>query len=252
MNVFSEINLRKDHYGDITAQAGLRGVKLFLSSTLLYRREIEFIRECVRQHQTKVNYRYHVGQYLPDWHPWDGRDFFVWNKSTNGCREIFAIEFPWIVKAFGKVKAMTVLKDKLSCLEVDYPDNYFVLIEHETGTKGVFIADVVARKAVRELLIYSEQLYLSWDGTPEGLFQYNIEKKVTEQIKTYEEIEKNPDYGDSIVENAYLEELKVFLDQVQGKENIERYTFEDDKYILGLIDRIEDAETGQEYFRLLR
>ena len=34
-----------------------------------------------------------LGQYLPDWHPWESyKSFFVSNKKTNGCRELFAIE----------------------------------------------------------------------------------------------------------------------------------------------------------------
>jgi len=190
-----------------------------------------------------VNYRYHVGQYLPDWHPWENnRDFFVWNKRTNGCREIFAIDLPWIIKTFGIVKSLTVFKDNISSLRIEYPDNFIVVMEHENGNKGVFIADIVSRAAVRDLLVYSEDLHLVWNGTPGGLYQYNIEKKVMEKIETYGEIEKDLRYADSIIENAYLEELKVFIDKITGGLNNERYTFEDDRYTLHLIDRIEGIE----------
>ncbi len=50
------------------------------------------------------SYTYHVGQYLPDWHPWeDIKDFFVNDKRTNGNREILVRELPWLTETFGEV-----------------------------------------------------------------------------------------------------------------------------------------------------
>lgn len=243
LHIFSEINLLQDQYEEIIERARRNNIKLFLSSTLLYRKEIEIIKDIVSKQKSKVNYKYHVGQFLPDWHPWENdRDFFVWNRKTNGCREIFAIDLPWIIKTFGKVKDSIVVKDNISSLDIKYPDNYFVFFEHENGNKGIFLVDVICRAAVRELLIYSENLHLLWNGTPNSLRQYNIEKKVMEEIKTYHEIEKDHNYADSIIENAYLDELKVFFDIITDRQSLEKYTFEDDKYTLQLIDRIEGIE----------
>ena len=71
LHIFSEINLIQDKYKQIIKEAEQYKVKLFLSSTLLYRKEIEIINEYVSKQKSRVNYRYHVGQYLPDWHPWE-------------------------------------------------------------------------------------------------------------------------------------------------------------------------------------
>ena len=240
LHIFSEINLMRDGYEEILAEAEENHVQLFLSSTLLYRREIEYVKKAVKETHQKVNYRYHVGQYLPDWHPWDkGRDFFVWNKKTNGCREIFAIDLPWIINVFGAVETIQVFCDNLSSLKIQYPDNYYVFLLHKNGNKGVFLADVVTRTVVRELLVYSETLHLVWDGTPEGLQQYNIEEKCMKRVESYPEVEKNSDYADTIIENAYLEELRVFMDKITGVRNEENYTFQEDLDTLRLIDRIE-------------
>ncbi|MDE6927475.1 MAG: hypothetical protein K2P06_01985, partial [Muribaculaceae bacterium] len=66
-------------------------------------------------------YIYHVGQYLPEWHPWENyQDFFVGDKRTNGCREIMAIEFPWLIETFGEIREVSVLHDKMSHLNIDY------------------------------------------------------------------------------------------------------------------------------------
>jgi len=252
LHVFSEINLIQDKYKQIIKESTQNKVRLFLSSTLLYRKEIEIINEYVSNQKCKVNYRYHVGQYLPDWHPWeDYRNFFVGEKRTNGCREIFAIDLPWIIKTFGKVKDITVFKDNISTLEIEYPDNYIVVLEHDNGNKGVFIADVVSRQAVRDFLAYSENLHISWDGTPKGLYKYNIERRTLERIETYTErietfntTETEYKYADKIVENAYLDEITEFINKITGKPYDERYTFEDDMYTLQLIDRIEGIKNG--------
>lgn len=94
LNVFMEINLIGGWYAEAAKAAAERGVKLFISSTPVYRRETRYIADAV--HGAPVNYIYHCGQYLPYWHPWeDYHDFFAAKKETNGCREILCVEMPW-------------------------------------------------------------------------------------------------------------------------------------------------------------
>ena len=83
-DVFTELNLVSDGYDENIKLADKNGCTLFLSSTFLYREEIKFIRKKIDD-KHKWNYNYHIGQYLPDWHPWESfNDFFIGNKRTNG------------------------------------------------------------------------------------------------------------------------------------------------------------------------
>lgn len=240
LHVFTELNLVKDKYNEIIETMEKNGLVCFLSSTFNYRKEIQYIQNEVKDQTKKVHYRYHVGQYLPDWHPWESyKNFFVNDKRTNGCRELFAIELPWILKAFGKVVGIKVVKDNISSLEIEYPDSYIVFLEHENGCKGVMSIDIVSRKPVRNLEVYSEDMHLLWEGTPGSLEKYNIENKEAVQIETYTSIDKDNRYSENIIENAYMEELDVFIKRVMGKGNFERYSFRDDLYTLELIDEIE-------------
>lgn len=239
LHVFTEINLISDDYDKIVEIAKKKNKTVFLSSTMLYRNEIEYIDNRVKETKGPVNYMYRVGQYLPDWHPWeDYKNFFVNEKRSNGCREIFAIEMPWIYKTFGRIKDIKVNKCKSSGLDLNYDDTYQVMLVHENGTLGTFIVDVVARKAVTSLEIYGENLHIFWRGTPNSLVNYNISTKLEEKVETYKTIDKNKNYSEKIIENAYFEELKVYLDKISGINN-EKYTFEDDKYVLSVIDKIE-------------
>lgn len=240
-DVFTEINLVSDRYEENIRLAKEKSAVLFLSSTFLYRDEIKYINEQVKAQDKKLNYLYHTGQYLPDWHPWESfNNFFVKDKRTNGCREIFAIELPWIVTVFGDIKNVSVVKSKNTDLQVDYPDNFLVTIEHESGHKGIFAVDVVSRKAVRNLEVYGEGLYLSWNGTPTGLMHYDFENKKEENIDLYENVEHQEGYSASIVENAYRNEIKTFLEMVTDRNvKNEIYDFEKDETVLKWIDIIE-------------
>lgn len=241
-HVFTELNLVRDKYDSNIALAKDKRRVLFLSSTFLYRDEIKYIANKIRGTRGLLNYNYHVGQYLPDWHPWESiRDYFVGDKRTNGCRELFAIEFPWIIKLFGEIESCEVISGKNTELPIQYNDNYLLLIKHTTGNKGVLGVDVVSRKAVRNLEIYGENLYMTWDGTPYGLNEYDYDQKVERNINLYETIDKQEGYAAFVIENAYRSELETFLKMVNGEGQAE-YSFEEDYKVLALIDRIEAGE----------
>jgi predicted dehydrogenase len=239
IHVFTELNLVDTGYDENTKLADDKGKILFLSSTFLYRKEIMYLMDKVKKTDKKVNYMYHAGQYLPDWHPWENyKNFFVGQKKTNGCREFFAIELPWIVEVFGKIKTIKVTGGTISSLKIGFPDNYMLLLEHENGNKGSIAIDIVSRKAVRNLEVYSEELYLTWNGTPTGLLEYDYMQKKDIDVRLYDEVDKRSEYGATIIEDAYYSEIDNFFNMIDGKDK-PKYSFEKDKEILKLIDYIE-------------
>ena len=223
------INIEKDNKGI-----------LFLSSTLLYRKEIQYIKNILLLDKTKKTYNYHVGQYLPDWHPWENyNNFFIGKKETNGCREIMAIEFPWIVDIFGEVESFYCLKDKITNLNINYNDNYHIILKHENGTIGSLQFDVVSREATTSLEIISENNHIKWNGTPEGFKVFDLNDKKMKDIGTYEKIDRKEGYSQLIIEDMYLEEMSTFIKSIKENKNYSKYSFEKDKEILSLINKIE-------------
>ncbi len=242
LHVFTEINLVSDGYEENMRLAKERNLVLFLSSTFLYRDETLKIIERVHEVGVdKLNYMYHVGQYLPDWHPWESyNSYFIGNPKTNGCREILAIDLPWIVTAFGDIKSLHVLKSKNTSLDISYNDNYLIMMEHETGAKGIFAVDVIARQAVRHFEVYGEKLYLTWDGEPETLKEYALEIHEKVALLEGETAEHIDGYAAFIDENPYREEIKSFFAEViTGKKPI--WDFHKDKSLLHILDEIENA-----------
>lgn len=237
IHVFSEINLIDDMYAENIKLAQQKGKVLFLSSTPLYKEEMQIIENRIKQNGKPCAYQYHVGQYLPDWHPWDSlNNFFVSDKKTNGCRELLAIELPWILHTFGKICDVNVVKTKLTDLELDFPDTYLVQIRHSNGTIGNLTVDVVSRHAVRKLEIFNEDIYIRWDGTPETLYEKDIDAGVLQQIPAGRYLHEKG-YGDSINEYAYMKEIEEFFDVIKGKKAL--YSFEKDIETLKIIDEIE-------------
>ena len=241
--VFTELNLIDDGYERNIALAKEKGLPLFLSSTMLYRGETQYIKaeaqKFMRETGKAVNYIYHIGQYLPDWHPWENyKNFFMGQKRTGGVCEIFGIDLPWLWDAFGPVTSMHVEKDKISTLEVDYPDSYFVTLRHESGVKGMLAADVVSPKAVRNFECFGEGIHLFWEGNPKSLYNFNHDTGEKVQINTYTTVEQDSRYSDNIVENAYVDELANFFGVLEGREEA-RWSFEKDQQVIALIERIE-------------
>lgn len=241
-NVFTEINLVKDMYDENLALAKEKKLTLYLSSTGLFRNEMVYMINRIKSEKKPLGYTYHVGQYLPDWHPWESyKDFFIGNKRTNGCREILGIELPWMVAAFGPIKDVQFVTARKTDLDIEFNDMYSVIITHENGNHGTFSVDVVCRKPVRDFKVFGEDIFITWKGSPESLLEYDLDTKEEKQIDLYASVNKAEHvegYNPLIVENAYESEIIDFFAVCDGKKEAE-HTFEKDKAILDWIDVIE-------------
>ena len=241
LHVFTEINLQPGRYEENIQLAKEKKVKMFLSSTFLYRKEVNFIEKKVKERQEPLSYIYHVGQYLPDWHPWeDYRHYFVARRESNACRELFAIELPWLIETFGGIESVQAASDKMSQLDLPYHDNYMVIVRHRSGHKGMLAVDVVSREAVRDFCVYGENLFLQWDGTPTGLKVKDLESKELKSVQLYsnEAARHDDNYSRNIIENAYESEIVAFVDCI-AKDVKPVYGYEDDLKTLAWIDKIE-------------
>jgi len=127
---------------------------------------------------------------------------------------------------------------RLTGLAIDFDDTYMLSVRHENGSVGQFTLDVVSRKATRSLEVFDEEIFLTWDGKPGGLFDCSAGTGDGRHIATYETVMNDPRYADNIVENAYVDEMRAFFDTLEGKP-ARRHSFEDDRRLLKLIDEIE-------------
>lgn len=183
-------------------------------------------------------YDYHLGQYLPDWHPWeDYRNVFFSKKETGACRELFPFELCWINWLVGApVSDVTGRLAKISDLDMEADDFLSATLAHANGTRGNVLIDVISRKPFRTLRLLGSDGVIEWDWLASEL-RVTPAKQETEIIS----IEKGKtEDGYIIVEEMYDAEIKAFLDAMRGTSPYP-YTFEEVDANLKTLYRLESA-----------
>lgn len=115
------------------------------------------------------------------------------------------------------------------------------MLTHKNGNMGAFMVDVVSRKAVRELKVFNEDLYLTWGGTTTSVMEYSFADKCMKNIAVNQEIERDAKYAEFINEISYYKEVEAFFDYLGDKAQ-PKHTLEDDIAVLKLIDGIEGVK----------
>ena len=240
IHTFSELDLLDDGYDDLLAFEE-KGVPVaFLSSTPLYRSENRWIIGNHGKTGARKFYAYHVGQYLPDWHPWEKYDeFFVGSPRTNAIREILCIELPWLTECFGKVTDFSCSWSRISSLNLPYPDTCQVLLRHADGTAGSLTVDCVSRKAVRNLRISGEEGTILWEGNSRSLRYLPPSGEPVHPLLDEKELERQAGYAEFISESPYLDELRHFFRLVSGETAERGYGYARHREILRLADELE-------------
>lgn len=181
---------------------------------------------------------YHLGQYLPDWHPWeDYKKFYVSKRKTGGCREMVAYELEWLTWIFGKVNKISCMKDKLSDLDIDIDDVYSILLKFENGAQATILIDVLSKQFFRTLRVIGSEGNIEWSWSDNCVKMYLPKNKTW---KTYKEEKKVVKKGHVTEENMYVNEMRHLIKAVKGEEKY-IYSLEDDKRVLKLLELAEKS-----------
>lgn len=210
------------------------------SCTLRFNPSLKKIHELIQKNAvgTPLQFVYHVGQYLPDWHPYeDYRKFYVSKRSSGACREIVPFELNWIVWTFGRIKKLTSMKRKISNLDTDIDDIYASILEFENGMIGNLVIDVLSRIPYRTLRIICEDGVILWDWTEKKVKLYRASTKSWEEFQEPLGIKIE---GYVAEEDAYIDEMKSFVDGLKDPKKYS-HTPQNEHYILELLSRIEDS-----------
>jgi predicted dehydrogenase len=216
------------------------------SCTMWYQPSIKQIARLIREGALgKVsNFSYHCGQYLPDWHPWeDINDYYVSNPPTGGGREIVPFELTWLNWIFGEVSFVSGFYDKTIGLNAPIDDTYAFAMRYKNGVLGAMVVDVVARNAVRRLVVNGDEGQILWDWSNHRVDLYRAQ---TDSWESFSEPvgHSQSGYNVNIVEEPYIEELATFLAAVRGETTYPN-TMEEDYEILQCLNRVEASDKGR-------
>ncbi len=155
--------------------------------------------------------RVEVGQYLPDWHPWeDYRQSYSARRELGGGVILDAIhELDYIRWLLGEVTDVSCFAGRFSSLEIDTEDMAALLLRFENGALGEIHLDYVQRVYRRTCQIIGEQGTIHWDYAAGQVRWYSARSGAWR-------IFANPDGWQA--NQMYLEEMAHYLRCLDGVE----------------------------------
>ncbi len=190
-----------------------------------------------------MTFNHYLGQYLPDWHPYeDYRKVYFAQKETGGAREMFPHELVWLSDIFESFpfKAAGFI-DKVSELEMTADDLYCAIVKFKNDIIGNMMIDLLNRKASRTLRVIGTKGTLDWDWLNYEIKLYLPNKE--EKIIKLQEMKKLAHYNTT--EDIYRAEMKDFLLAIEGRKKFP-HTFEKDWKMLKVFYEID---RNRKYFK---
>lgn len=237
---FSEINILSAGLAEIVELCKKNNVLAAASCDMRYNESIAKIKSLIEEKLigNVCAFTYHVGQYLPDWHPWeDYRKSFLARKDVGGCREILPGELNWLSWVFGKITNVSCIKGKRSNLDVPLDDVYQILLNFENGPLGNMLVDVVSRIPYRQLKIIGDEGVIAWNYDEETVKVYSSKSK---EWKEYKEGTGLRAKGYIHKEEPYIQEMKNFVKAIMGNVQYP-YLLAEELKTIQAIDAIEKS-----------
>jgi predicted dehydrogenase len=214
------------------------------SCTFLFYTPLKMIKEIINSGRIGkvLAFQYHMGQYLPDWHPWeDYKDVYFSKKETGACREMLPFELIWLSWVFGsKVTNIDGFIGKLSDLDMDADDTALAKVRFDNGIIGNVIIDVIARKPYRTLRVLGSEGTLDWERFDSEIKVYDTNSKTTETLSVPKG-RPEPNYVNE--EEMYNDEIETFLKAISGEVKYP-HTFENSHHLL---KKLYEFEANKRY-----
>jgi predicted dehydrogenase len=224
---------------ELEKKAKEKNVFIAPSCTMKFNPAIKKIKEIVDsgKYGKVTNFIYYLGQYLPDWHPWENvKDFYVGKKETGGGREMVPFELTWMTDIFGFPKNIKGYLGKTMDLGADIDDTYAFSIDF--GDKyGAVLIDVVSRFATKSLTLNLEKAQILWKWDDDAIKIYDSDTKKWDVVP-YIKGHAAEGYNKNIAEEIYINEMKAFIGKVSGTGEFPN-SLEEDIKILKLLEEIE-------------
>lgn len=190
------------------------------------------------------SFQYHMGQYLPDWHPWeDYRDVYFSKKSTGACREMFAFELGWLSFVLPiKVEEIMGITGKLTDLDMTADDHYAAVVKCKNRIRGTMVIDILSRKPFRTLRVMGSEGVLEWEWQDKTIKLYDAKTKKTKVVT----VKWGPQLKNYInTEDMYEAEIAAFVGAIKGGKPFP-FSFKENLAYLSTLFAIEkSAATGR-------
>lgn len=237
--VFVEASVIREGLRELNERAKAVDVRIAPSCTMRFHPAVKDMKRIIREgnYGRITNFSYHIGQYLPDWHPWeDVTDYYVSRRDTGGAREMVPYALTWLTDLVGMPLAVCGYYGRTTDVGADIDDTYVINLDLKNGF-GSITVDVTSRYAVRELVINLErgQIQWSWDEDHLEVYEADRDRWIEYETPTSETYEG---YNENIHEGMYVEELDAFIQELTGNAEFPN-TLDDDMKLLSLLNEVE-------------
>jgi len=245
---FTEAGVSAQGFADLATQAAEANLVCAPSCTMRFHPSIRKIKSLLAEGAIGrlLTFSHQVGQFLPDWHPWeDYRDFYVSRPETGACREIVPFELVWLTHLLGPVREVKAMKGRLGDLDAEIDDVYQLLLRLGDNAIGHLQVDVVARAARRELCLLGTEGNLTWSASERLVKLYRSTTKIWEHFPE-DETASEASHKMPSAEFVYVEEMKAFKEACEGGKPYP-YTFSEDADVIAVLLAAEKctASSGQ-------
>jgi predicted dehydrogenase len=240
MHTFCEANIISDGANELMALGESKKITAAPSATFRFHPLYQRLKQLVTEGDAfgkPLAMTFHMGNYILDWHPWEGLNFYAGRKATGACREMIPFEFEWMQWIFGPVQSVQCTLGKHLDLATDMDDAYAVVAKFESGLLATVMVEVIARYPVRHGRLMSQRGNISWDFDTNLLRHYDGETQAWREYKA-------AGRGFNI-EEMYVAEIDAFLKACR-KEEPWTHTYHHDRDLGRILLACEkSSETGR-------
>ncbi len=150
-----------------------------------------------------------VGQYLPDWHPWEDYRSGVSARADTGGGVILDLihEIDYVTWLMGDAREVMSMNDRIGSLEIQTEDTAAILIRFTNRAIGTINLDYIQRTISRSCRVIGEEGTITWDLIAQKVSWYLAQDKSWHEF-SYASFQRN---------DRFVAEMKHFLDCLQGK-----------------------------------
>lgn len=211
-HVFCEASIALEGALELAARAEQRGVVAAPSASMRFHPLYQHLERLVRQEEVigkPLVLDFHLGNYILDWHPAEGLDFYAGRRATGACREMVPFELAWMTWIFGPVHSVQATYARQLDLPTDIDDTYALVVRFASGLLATVLVEVVARQPIRAGRLVAQAGTLSWDFDTQRVVHFDG------ATRTFRE-HKAAARGFNI-EEMYVAETDAFLRACRGE-----------------------------------
>ena len=129
-----------------------------------------------------------IGEYLPDWHPYEPYTDYYPSKMDMGGGLDAICDLDWIVDIFGEINEIKAIGNKKSSLVIDTYDIVDYIVSFKNGPQIVLHTDMLQSPYSKSIKFFSEKGTIKWDIQDNKIWLYTRDSAEWNEVKFSEEI----------------------------------------------------------------